>query len=595
MLDPGETADLLVTYKNSGSAKAAAITFGLSSGDPQLTLNSSTASVPLLKPDSSCTLAFNVTGGNSAPVEHVYQLNGTISASNNFSMLDTLYLFSGQIVEDFETGNFNKFPWFTVGQAPWLIESGVKYEGNFSTRSGWIGDDQESKLNLIVNVLAEGPMTFYKYVSCEFDPSGNKGYDYLVFLIDGYEIARWDGVITWSKEIFWLSSGYHTISWVYHKDYSVAAGWDGCLLDFITFPLIEGALPSLDVAPLSIEETLYPGDSVTKPLVVTNPGGGILKYSVVVFDTTANKKAPLTDNLSGSYMTCGVEEFTPGQAFTWTLTVCNHSPDNEFIKHIKLDIPPGVLIEAATNFSGGSLGELVFTGTPGNGPTLNWHGEAAGGIGVLKPGDTAYAQLTGTINESFMNDVFMVYDLRGDSNGATPYHVAGQIKVKNNGLANSWVSLVNATGSLMHNQSATVLATIDATGLTPNTYKCDLIIRDLYNNKVIVPVTLHVPFPVGIEEPLPASDQIVGNFPNPFSTETKIRYELCTASAVIVEIFSQQGIRLRNWKLENQSAGNHVLAWDGKDSDGLNVLPGIYIGQLITENFKGSFKMIVIR
>jgi hypothetical protein len=498
-------------------------------------------------------------------------------------------------VEDFETGNFDKFPWFTVGQAPWLIEPGVKYEGNFSTRSGWIGDDQESKLNLIVNVLAEGPMTFYKYVSCEQDPSGNKGYDYLVFLIDGYEIARWDGVITWSKEAFWLSAGYHTISWVYHKDYSVSAGWDGCLLDFITFPLIEGAIPSLEVSPLSIEETLYPGDSVTKPLVVTNLGGGVLKYSVMVFDTTVNKKTPLTDNLSGSYMTCGVEEFTPGQAFTWTLTVNNLSPDNEFIKHIKLDIPPGVVIETATNFSGGSLGELVFTGTPGNGASLNWHGESIGGKGVLKPGETAFAILTGLIDESFINDVFMVYDLRGDSTGVVPYHIANQIRIKNNGLANSWVTLANATGTLMNNQSATVLATISATGLTPKTYKCDLIVRDLYNNTVVVPVTLHVPFPVSIQDPLPASDQLIGNYPNPFSAETQIKYGLEKPSAVSIEIFSQQGIRVRNWKLENQPAGNNVIVWDGKDSEDHNVPPGIYICQIISDHVNGSFKMIVIR
>jgi flagellar hook assembly protein FlgD len=54
-------------------------------------------------------------------------------------------------------------------------------------------------------------------------------------------------------------------------------------------------------------------------------------------------------------------------------------------------------------------------------------------------------------------------------------------------------------------------------------------------------------------------------------------------------------MRVRNWKLENQFAGNHAIAWDGKDSEDQNVQPGIYICQIKTDHFKGSLKMIVIR
>ncbi|MCX6278160.1 MAG: T9SS type A sorting domain-containing protein [Bacteroidetes bacterium] len=595
MLDPGETADLLVTYKNTGSAKVSGIGFELVSVDTNLIVNSSSAIVNLLKPDSSCVLTFSVTGGSSASFEYLYRLNNSITANNNFSGNDSLYLFSGVIVEDFETGNFEKFPWLTAGQAPWLIEPSVKYEGNFSARSGWLGDDQESKLYINVNVLAEGPVSFYKYVSCEHDPSGNNDYDYLAFFIDNYEMARWDGEIVWSKETFWVSTGYHTLSWVYHKDYSVSAGWDGCLVDFITFPIIEGAVPSISVTPSSFEETLYPGQSVTKPLAVTNLGGGILDFSVIVIDTAANKKDLLTDNLTGSYMTCGVEEFTPGQNINWTLTVKNLSPDNESIKHIKIDFPPGVTINTATNFSGGSLGELVFTGVPGNGASLNWHGATIGGTGVLKPGETAFATVTGAIGESFMNDVFMVYDLRGDSVGASPNHLANHLKVKNNGLANTWVSLVNATGRLMNNQTEMVSVTINATGLSPNLYRCNLIVRDLYNNKVVVPVTLHVPFPVGMADQLPAADRLSGNFPNPFSDATQIEFYLNNSSLVNLEIFSQQGISVRKWEAEVYTAGRHTVNWDGTDSDGNKASPGIYICRLTTNNFNGSCKMIVIR
>ncbi len=594
--DPGESADLLVTYKNTGGAKASSINVLLSSLDTNLTLNVNSANISLLKPDSSKTLTFHATAGSSASFEHLYHLKSDLAANNNYTNSDTVYLFSGEIVEDFETGNFLKFPWYTAGQAPWLIETGVKYEGNFSARSGWIGDNQESKLLMNVHVLTDGPVSFYKYVSCEHDPSGNHGYDYLVFFIDNFEVTRWDGEIPWSLETFWVTQGYHTLSWVYHKDYSVSTGWDGCLVDFIKLPLIEGAVPQLAVTPPSIEKTLVIGQNTTEQVYVTNLGGGILNFSVLVFDTTANKKEHQADNLTGSNVTCGTDGFVPGQAINWMFTVHNLSTDNEYIKHVKLDLPPGVAISGATNFSGGSLGELTFQGTPGNGASLNWHGESAGGKGVLKPGETATATISGTVVKSFQDDVFVVYQLRGDSSGAMPHAQPGNIKIRNFGLANSWVTLLNTTGSLMNNQTAAIDVNISAAGLVPNTYHCNLVVRDLYNNKDVIPITMHVTYPVAVDDLKSVSEtSLRGNFPNPFSGETEIRYDLSSARDVTLEIYSLQGLMVRSWKLAPAAPGSHAQVWDGNDERGNRVPAGVYTCRMKAGDYLGNLKMILIR
>jgi hypothetical protein len=472
----------------------------------------------------------------------------------------------------------------------------VKYEGNYSARSGYIVDDMESKLNLSVKVLAEGPISFYKYVSCEHDPSGNNGYDYLAFFIDNFEVARWDGEIPWSLETFWVTEGYHMFTWTYHKDYSVSANWDGCLLDFIKFPLIEGAVPKLSVTPASIEMTLPLGLDTTESLLITNQGGGVLHYSVMVFDTTANKKDFQTDNLAGSYVSCGNEGFVPGQAISWMFTVYNQSTDNEYVKHLKLDFPPGVQVTGATNFAGGTLGELTFQGTPGNGASLNWHGESTGGRGVLKPGETAVATVSGTIDESFMNDVFVVYQMQGDSLGSMPHAKPGNIRVKNFGLSNTWVSLANATGSLMNNQTGTVLVNISTAGLAFGTYQCNLVARDLYNNKFVIPVTLHVTFPVEVGEPKTISGTgLLANFPNPFSAETQIRFDLASTQDVSIEIYSLQGVLLRSWKHSGMLAGMHTQAWDGRDEQGREVPAGVYTCRMKAGDFAGSLKIILIR
>ncbi len=594
--EPGESADLLVTYKNVGSAKVSSVNVVLASLDTNLTLNVNTAAISILKPDSSKTLTFHATAGNSASYEHLYKIESDLSANNGFTSLDTLYLFSGEIVEDFETGDFSKFPWYPAGQAPWTIEQGVKYEGNYAVRSGWLTDSQESKLLMNVNVLAEGPVSFYKYVSCEHDPSGNNDYDYLVFFIDGFEKARWDGEIAWSKETFWVTEGYHVFSWVYHKDFSVSAGWDGCLIDFVKFPLIEGAIPKLSVTPLSIVKTIPTGMTATEPLYITNLGGGIMNFTVQVFDTVANKKDYQTDNIGGSMVTCGTEGFVPGQALNWTFTVHNLSTDNEYIKHIRLDFPPGVQISSATSFTGGSLGDFTFQGTPGNGPSLNWHGESTGGRGVLKPGETAMATVTGIIGEPFDNDVFVVYQLLGDSMGILPHTEPGNMKIKNYGLANTWVSLTNPSGSLMNNQTDTVTADFNAAGLIPGIYQCNLIVRDAFNNKVVVPVTMHVTFPVQVDDKkITNATRLFGNSPNPFSGKTQIRYDLASSQQVTLEIYSLQGLLVRVWEQGEIQSGSHLLEWDGKDQQGNQLPAGIYTCRMKAGDFQESQKMVLIR
>jgi hypothetical protein len=594
--DPGESADLLVTFKNKGSAKASSINVQLTSLDTNLTFSLSSASMNLLKPDSSKTLTFHATAGSAVSSEHLFLIKSDLTANNNFTGTDTLYLFSGEIVEDFETANFNKFPWYCTGQWPWYIEPAIKYEGYYSSRSSIITDNAESILNITANILADGEISFYKYISCEYDPSGSKNYDYLAFFVDNYELGRWDGISSWSKETFPVPAGFHTLSWVYHKDYSVAAGWDGALLDYIKLPLIEGTVPILSVTPLSIEKTLPTGQNSTEALQVTNLGGGIMNYSVLVFDTAANKKDVFTDNLSGSYVSCGNEGFVPGQAISWMFTVHNQSTDNEYIKHVKLDFPPGVEVTTATNFSGGSLGELTFQGNTGNGTSLNWHGESTGGRGVLKPGETAFATVTGTIGESFFNDVFVVYSLRGDSLGVMPHAQPGNIKVKNYGLANNWVTLIGSTGSLMNNQTGLVLVNISAAGKAPGIYQCNLVARDLYNNKFVIPVTMHVPAPVDIGHSEAVSETgLRGNFPNPFSGETQIRFDLAATSDVTIEIYSLQGLILRTFMLPACKAGQNFQIWDGTDEQGIQVPDGVYTCRMKTGDFLGSLKMILIR
>jgi len=595
-LDPGESTDMITTFTNTGGAKASGINLLLSTLDTNLTIDVNSGSIPVLKPDSSAPLTFHLTANGAAPFEYLYRMNAAITASNNWSSSDSLFLFSGDIIEDYETGDFNKFSWYPSGNGSWMIIQDNQYEGANCSRSGWITDNMETGLNLNVNVLEDGELSFWKYVSCELDPSGGKNFDYMAFLVDNLELCRWDGGIEWSKETFMLTKGYHILTWIYHKDGSISSGYDCCFLDFITFPLIGNAIPKLAVSPLNFTITVEKGETAKDTLYLTNSGGGKLDFSVIVFDTAVNKTLGSPDHVGDSYIECLTQEFVPGQPFAWGLRVHNLGNDNEYLKEIKIDLPQGMIVDAATNFAGGSLGELAFLGTPGNGTTLQWHGESTGARGVIKPGETAVASISGTIGEPFTNDVFMVYDIRGDSLGELPHHQAGHVKVTNSGLGNGWLSLAPQTGSMLRYETDLVTLTANAESLTPGTYSCNIVARDLYNNKTIIPVTLNVTWPVSNEPGSQSNDLVwLGNFPNPFSASTLIRFKLERSNNVNIDLYTIHGSRIRALENATMQAGEHSLVWDGKDDMGNSVPPGIYTCRVKTGDFRGSFKLIRIR
>ncbi len=596
MLDPGENSDLLVTWQNQGGARVEDLHFSLTSLDPQVSLDINSGLIPLLKPDSSGTLTFHATAGANTSFEHVYPVKADVTGFHGFALTDTLYLFTGRIVEDFETNNFNRYPWFCTGQWPWFTDPAIKYEGSFSARSGVITENAESVFNLSARVLAPGEVSFYRYVSCEHDPSGSRNFDYLAFYIDGYEMGRWDGTDPWKKESFPVSAGLHHFSWVYHKDYTNTAGMDGVWLDNISLPLIGELVPALTVSPPYIEKTVATGGSATGQVQIMNNGGGILDYSVIVIDTTTGKKSHGTDNMTGSYVTCNVQEFVPGQAFNWIFAVHNQSSDQEYIRHVRFDFPPGSVVTGATNFSGGSLGELAFLGGGGNGASLGWHGESGGGRGVLKPGETAFATVTGTIADGFSGNFFVVYDLRGDSAGAAPHHWANQLSLDNLGRSNNWVTLSNQTGSVMHGNGETVGVALNSASLAPNhTYRCDVVVRDLFNNQKVVPVTFMVTWPVDIEDEkeIPAN-RLTGIHPNPFRDETRIGFTLSHGSDVTIEICSVQGVLVREWNFGNLSAGSHDIRWNGTDLVNRPLSPGVYVCRLRASGEQDVKRIIII-
>ncbi len=85
------------------------------------------------------------------------------------------------------------------------------------------------------------------------------------------------------------------------------------------------------------------------------------------------------------------------------------------------------------------------------------------------------------------------------------------------------------------------------------------------------------------------------NYPNPFNPATTIRYALPKATRVRVAIYSILGQEVQVLFDSFQSAGYHMLVWDGKNSQGANMPSGAYLVRLSADGRELVRKLLLLR
>jgi predicted esterase len=97
----------------------------------------------------------------------------------------------------------------------------------------------------------------------------------------------------------------------------------------------------------------------------------------------------------------------------------------------------------------------------------------------------------------------------------------------------------------------------------------------------------------------PESPGLVGNFPNPFNPETRVRYAVSGPGEVEIRIYSAAGGLVRSLLHRALSAGQFDVRWDGKDESGRPVPSGIYLCRIAGGPSKGRspapLKMCLVR
>jgi len=231
ILMPGETGILNITVKNEGGSAATNVDALLEAIDPYIIVNQGSASIPIIDKYTSQNVAFQVSVAGNCPVGHIALTGLHLDADKNYSIVDSVYFNIGLDVEDFETGNFTRYPWQFSGIGQWSTTNVLPYEGVYCAQSPAIGDMQETSMYLELNVLTASEISFYRKVSSETN------YDFLTFYIDGAEQGKWSGQVAWNKLTYPVAAGTRIFKWKYSKDINTVAGSDKAWVDYISWPI----------------------------------------------------------------------------------------------------------------------------------------------------------------------------------------------------------------------------------------------------------------------------------------------------------------------------------------------------------------------
>jgi hypothetical protein len=105
---------------------------------------------------------------------------------------------------------------------------------------------------------------------------------------------------------------------------------------------------------------------------------------------------------------------------------------------------------------------------------------------------------------------------------------------------------------------------------------------------------------LGPPPPLAVDDATLGRIyfagmPNPFSGRTELAFRLPQSTHVRLELYDVQGRRVRRLMDGTGIAGENRVAWDGRDTGGRALGPGVYLARLEFLGVSKTIRMVRVR
>jgi len=359
--------------------------------------------------------------------------------------------------------------------------------------------------------------------------------------------------------------------------------WEGV----ISLMAYEANVFSVD--PSYFELEMSPNTVFNDILSITNTSNRVVNYTIRTQELYNNR------DLTGSYIVCSTDEFTPGETVDWFFTAYNQSPDNEWITDITITFPAGVTVNSADDFVGGSGGDMVYDETTGEAVAVNWHGATALGYGFLHGGQAATTTVNITTTTEFAGNIELSYEMTGDGYGEDPHVISGIMEID---YPLSWVSLASSSGTMNANETHDIDITFDTEDLAQGLYECELFISDVEERDYVrVPISLLVTQTDADNDEILNGNILLGNYPNPFNPQTTIKFSAAAdVNEAVLEIYNTRGQRVKNFRIDtSQHLPSYSVIWNGTDDKGDSVASGIYLSKIRMGKFTSTKKMILMK
>lgn len=306
-INPGETATLRITTRNTGHAPAIGTFSNLRTACTGVTITNDNLNLGDIAAEENMVSEFTIQISENIQEPYIIPFLHDIYAGP-YSFTDTVYIFVGQSIEDFETGDFSQFPWNTSGNYAWAVSNNDPFEGTYCavSKSG-LSYGSSSTLTLSVHAASSDSISFYRRFSAGSGWFGNNEFH---FSIDGNVMESLSSNTSWSRASFPISEGTHTLKFEYICN-SFGGSSGTAAIDYIKFPL-DGEMGPLAIGENTLEVLNVFPNPASEKVTITLPNDNGQGYTLALFDLNGNRI--LTRNINGgnSEYTLGIKNLAAG-------------------------------------------------------------------------------------------------------------------------------------------------------------------------------------------------------------------------------------------------------------------------------------------
>jgi subtilisin family serine protease len=162
-----------------------------------------------------------------------------------------------------------------------------------------------------------------------------------------------------------------------------------------------------------------------------------------------------------------------------------------------------------------------------------------------------------------------------------------------------FVAVTPLNGSLLPTESVELTVSFNTNEVGAGVHEATLTLtsNDPDESPLDVPLQLTVTDPTGVPIPSGPGHFSLGRAtPNPFGDRTVLRFEIPRAGVhADLSVFDVTGRRVKTLVSGPQTAGLHLVVWDGTDGGGNRVAAGTYFYRLRAQDFDESHRMVRLR